>query len=70
MLRNCPLAGELALDGDSEELILIRLSLETWLNLLIEVGATSPWTSDSVNAKLLDIGFLSILLLLSSLYER
>lgn len=69
MSSNCPLAGELALDGDSEELILIRLCLKTWLNLLIEVGATSPWTSQSVNAKLLDICFLSILLL-PYLYEK
>lgn len=70
MLSNCPLAGELALDGDSEERILIRLCLKTWLNLLIEVGATSLWTSHGVNAKLLDICFLSILLLLSYLYEK
>lgn len=68
MLSNCPLAGELALDGESEELILSRLCLKTWLNLLIEVGATSPWTSYSVNAKLLYVCFLSILL--SCLYER
>lgn len=44
MLSNCLLAGELALDGDSEELILIRLCWKTWLNLLAEVGATWPWT--------------------------
>lgn len=68
MLSNCPLAGELALDGDSEELILIRLCLKTWLNLLIEVGATSLWTSYSVTAKSLDVCFSSILL--SYLYER
>lgn len=44
MLSNCLLAGELALDGDSEELILIRLCWKTWHNLLTEVGATCPWT--------------------------
>lgn len=57
MLSNCLLAGELALDGDSEELILIRLCWKTWLNLLTEVGATWLWTFHSVNAKLQDTCF-------------
>lgn len=70
MLNSCPLAGELALDGDSEQLILIRLCLKTWLNLLIEVGTTSLWMPHSVNAELLDICFLSILLLLPYLCEK
>lgn len=70
MLSNCPLVGELALDGDSEELILIRLCLKTWLNLLIEVGATSLWTSPSVHSKWLDACSLSILFLLSCLCKE
>ena len=57
MLSNCPLAGELAIDRGSEELILVRLCLKTRLNLLIEVGATSPWTSHAVHAKLLGVCF-------------
>lgn len=70
MLSNRLLVGELALDGGSEELVLIRLCLETWLNLLIEVGATCLWTSHSVNAKLLVTGFLSICCLLCCLREK
>lgn len=70
MLSNCPLVGELALDGDSEELILIRLCLKTWLNLLIEVGATSLWTSPRVHSKWLDACSLSRLFLLSCLCKE
>lgn len=69
MLSSCLLAGELALDGDSEELILIRLCLKTWLELLAEVGATCPWTFYSVNAKFQDTCFSGIILL-SCLYEK
>lgn len=70
MLSNCPLVGELALDGDSEELILIRLCLKTWLNLLIEVGATSLWTSPRVHSKWLDACSFSMLFLLSCLCKE
>lgn len=64
MLSNCLLAGELALDGDSEELILIRLCWKTWLNLLTEVGATCLWTFYSVNAKFQDTCCSGMILLI------
>lgn len=69
MLSNCLLAGELALDGDSEELVLIRLCWKTWLNLLTEVGATWLWTSHSVNPEFRDTYFLGMILLYC-LYEK
>lgn len=69
MLSNCLLGGELALDGDSEELILIRLCWKTWLNLLTEVGVTCPWIFHSVNAKFQDTCFLGMILLYC-LYEK
>lgn len=57
MLSNCPLVGELVLDGDSEELVLIRLCLKTWLYLLMEVGVTSLGAHPSASSKLLDSRF-------------